>query len=210
MCPDPQLGPDGRPPIQPPKLDAESAEVHSHSARHPDPCRLDLGRVDSGHEEASFHLGRGARGRRGHRSTKTTDKTPRPGPTSPSAAPSTPTSAGHVETCGVHFPCPMSDADAFEQAARLDDLGELHARQPGQHITAEPFRVVHGPRVRLLPFCERMHRDDVTGRECWDRSPRGRCRCGLSGLRGMARFGTARRSERDHGRPSGSGPIASS
>ena len=132
MCPDPQLGPDGRPPIQPPKLDAESAEVHSHSARHPDPCRLDLGRVDSGHEEASFHLGRGARGRRGHRSTKTTDKTPRPGPTSPPAAPSTPTSAGHVETCGVHFPRPMSDADAFEQAGRLDDLGELHARQPGQ------------------------------------------------------------------------------
>ena len=45
--------------------------------------------------------------------------------------------------------------DAFEQAGRLDDVGELHALQPGQHITAEPFRVVHGPRVRLFPFCER-------------------------------------------------------
>jgi hypothetical protein len=69
---------------------------------------------------------------------------------------------------------------------------------------------MHGPRVRVLPFCERTHREDVTGRECWDRSPRGRRRCGLSGRDGMARFVPARRSERDHGRPCGPGAIASS
>jgi hypothetical protein len=97
------------------------------------------------------------------------------------------------------------------RAGRPPRRSRRASRSPaGADTTADPFRVVHGPRVRLLPFCERTHRDDVTGRGCRDRSPRGRCRCGLSGQGGMARFGTARRSERDHGRPSGSGPIASS
>jgi hypothetical protein len=49
------------------------------------------------------------------------------------------------------------DVDPEEALAGtcLSVLGELHACEPGQHITAEPFRVVHGPRVRLFPFCER-------------------------------------------------------
>ena len=99
------------------------------------------------------------------------------------------------------------DVDPEEALARtcLGDLGELHARQPGQHITAEPFRVVHSPRVRLLPFCERRHREDITGRGAGV-GRRGR---GLSGRGEMARFSRARRLDGDHGRPCGLGALSS-
>jgi hypothetical protein len=141
MCPDPQLGPDGRPPIQPPKLDAESAEVHSHSARHPDPCQLDLGRVDSGHEEASFHLGRGARGRRGHRSTKTTTKRPAqdlralPRRRAPRPAPATSKHAASTSLarCPTRTPSSRPAASTISESFTLASRGRHHGRSiPGR------------------------------------------------------------------------------
>lgn len=68
--------------------------------------------------------------------------------------PTSPASAVHVDTCGVHFPRLMSDANALQQPA-LGDVYGLYGGRPWPDVTPEPLWVVGDTGVRSVPLDER-------------------------------------------------------